>query len=330
VVDVDDKSGGTSSSIRYTSSQFFGFFNRSTWSASNTLIAGPTALALRIVSGAGTGQTLFEFDPNIQFYNPYVLNNIDPNRMLIGTASIYESRDRGDTLANLGFTGKFISSLTYGAKLYGTAKPDAFYVGTSGTGRPYILHRNGSGGGIVELANYPGVGVRDLIMDRQNLRSVFVVDEQDRVWASFDEGVTWRNLTANLGTIISSPRTVEVFGTDSYGHGTRLVVGGLGGVVQMRDPGTAGATWSRLGTNLPHGLVRDLRYNPKSDLLVAGILGRGAWTLPGSTYGAASMEWSAATAGSPAAEQALSLPADMPVTAPASQTAAPREVHATE
>ena len=29
---------------------------------------------------------LFQVDPNLQFYNPYVLNNIDPSRMLIGTA----------------------------------------------------------------------------------------------------------------------------------------------------------------------------------------------------------------------------------------------------
>jgi hypothetical protein len=43
--------------------------------------------------------------------------------------------------------------------------------------------------------------------------------------------------------------------------------------------GMTGARWSRLGNNLPHGLVLDLRYNYKANVLVAGILGRGAWTL---------------------------------------------------
>jgi hypothetical protein len=36
-----------------------------------------------------------------------------------------------------------------------------------------------------------------------------------------------------------------------------------------------------LGIELPHGFVRDLHYNATDDLVVAAILGRGAWTLTG-------------------------------------------------
>jgi hypothetical protein len=330
VVEVDDKSGGGGSSIRYTSFQFLGFFNRSTWSASNTLISGPTQLGLQIVSGPGAGQNLYQFDPNIQFYNPYVLNAIDPTRMLLGTANIYESRDRGDTLADLTSTGKFIASLAYGSRLNGTPKPDVFYVGTAGTGRPYILHRVSAGGAITELASYPGTGVRDLVMDRQNYRKLYVVDEQNRVWATFDEGAHWYNLTANLPNYLAQARTIELINSTGYGRDTVLVVGGLGGVVQLHNPGTGTSIWSRLGTNLPHGLVLDLRYNVANDVLVAGILGRGAWTLSGFAGGYRVMEWSSATAGSDAAtEPLLTLPAGLPNIAPAirnSGSAAPVNV----
>jgi hypothetical protein len=316
VVAVDDTSANGASSIRYTSRFKLGFFNRSTWSPANTLISGPTALGLRIVSGPGTGQTLFQFDPNIQFYNPYELNRIDPSRMLIGTANIYESFDRGDTLANLFAAGKFISSLSYGGRLNGVANPDAFYVGTRGAGRPLILHRATAGGAITELTAYPGGGVRDLVMDPQDTRAVYVVDEQNRIWASFDEGATWRNLTANLATFLPlQARTIELFSPRAGGHKI-LLVGGLGGVIQMRNPGAAGAAWTQLGRNLPHGLVLDLRYNYTANVLTAGILGRGAWTLRSLGHHGIWEHAFTDTADESAAATPLVLPVDMSTAAP--------------
>jgi hypothetical protein len=341
VVAVDDISAGGSSSIRYTSFPSLGFFNRSTWSPSNTLISGPTPLGLQITSGPGTGLNLFAFDTNIQFYNPYELNRIDPNRMLIGTLNIYESRDRGDTLANLFFTaGERITSLSYGGRLKGVPMPDAFYAGTTGFTLPLILHRATTGGGIRELRAYPGGGVRDLVMDPQDIRRVYVVDEESRVWASLDSGVTWRNLTANLPKLLGqvivpgiSPvplaRTVELFRPAINGR-TVLLVGGLGGVFEMCEPGAAGAVWNRLGSNLPHGLVLDLRYNYKANVLIAGVFGRGAWTLTNFFTGGSQSAWaSAATATaneSATTATALVLPAGVPTVAPKSGASGARAV----
>ena len=329
VVAIDDTSAHGGSSIRYTSFQSLGFFNRSTWSPSNTLVSGPTALGLQIISGAGTGQTLFTFDPNIQFYNPYELNRIDPRRMLIGTANIYESRDRGDTLANLFATGKFISSLSYGGRLNGALRPDAFYVGTSGPARPLIPHRASAGGAIRELTAYPGGGVRDLVMDPQNIRHIYVVDELNRVWASLDEGLSWRNLTANLPKLLGQARTIELFRPASSGR-TVLLVGGLGGAFQMCEPGAAGAVWTPLGSNLPHGLVLDLRYNYTANVLVAGILGRGAWTLTNFFTGGSHSTWESAAAAtaneSATTATALSLPPGVPTVAPQSGASGARAV----
>src|SRR5438309_2313067 len=79
-------------SIRYSSSQFFGGFNRSTWTAANTLVPG----SVHFIGLVGLGG-----DPNIRFVQPYVLNNLNPTRMLVYTADLYESMDQGDNLTDL-------------------------------------------------------------------------------------------------------------------------------------------------------------------------------------------------------------------------------------
>jgi hypothetical protein len=319
VVEVDDITGGGAYSTRYTNFEVLEFFNRSTWSPSNTLISGPTELGLQIVAGPGAGQNLHDYDPNIQFYNPYVLNRVDPRRMLIGTANIYESPNQGDSLYNLVAANKFITALAYGGWLNGVAAPDVFYVGTAGAGQPLLLHRGAGARGIAPLTAYPGGGVNDLAMDAQDVRRVYVVDEQNRVWSSFDEGRSWRNLTANLPSLVGQVRTIEL--VHAAGGKTVLVVGGLGGVFQLREPGTLGAAWSRLGSNLPHGLVLDLRYNDKAGVLIAGVLGRGAWTLTNYFTGGGHGIWESAAARPATAAAATGTATPMALPAPARRTA---------
>ena len=87
------------------------------------------------------------------------------------------------------------------------------------------------------------------------------------------------NLTANLPSLSSDIRAIQVVSREATPNAL-LVVGGLGGVFQMPNPGSPGGSWSVLSSELPHGFVRDLHYNATDDVLVAGILGRGAWLLP--------------------------------------------------
>jgi hypothetical protein len=58
-----------------------------------------------------------------------------------------------------------------------------------------------------------------------------------------------------------------------------LLLGTLGGVYKMVHPDQPGAHWELLGTGLPHTLAIDLHYDYTDNVLVAGTLGRGAWTL---------------------------------------------------
>jgi hypothetical protein len=281
VVGIDtDQVSHPGTTIRYSSFQFLGSFNRTPWNSSNVR-GGFTAIGLNIVAGAGTGLTLFQFDPNIQFYNPFVINAINQTRMLIGTANIYESMNQGDSLTNLVFTGQFIGEpwgrpIAYGGRFNGTAFPDVFYVGA---GRQ-ILHRVSVGGAITTLSTYPGATVVTIAMDPQNYRQVFVVDLNSRVWSSFDEGSSWLELTANLPSLTALVTTLEVFNPDATNRNQVLIAGGFG-AFQMRRPGAAGTIWTPLSSALPNALVLDLHYDYSTNLLVAGTMGRGSWTLTG-------------------------------------------------
>ena len=117
-------------SLRYSSFQNFGFFNRSTWDATNKMLA-QVAVKLIITEGPGSdpadpskNMTLSQFDKNIQFYQPFVLNAIDPSRMLIGTNQLYESLNKGDSLNNLGCLTPLVMGKCVGALVgFGGLRP---------------------------------------------------------------------------------------------------------------------------------------------------------------------------------------------------------------
>jgi hypothetical protein len=245
-----------------------------------TLVAGEHL----VQEGPKVNVTIMGFlEGNVQFYNPYVLNRINPTRMLIGTADIYESMNQGDTLSDVsGFTGSFIgdglgnSPLSYGGfNSNGTQNPGAFFAAAGAT----IYHRTADGNPVITIASPTGGTIRALVMDPRNVTHVFVLGANNQVFGSFDDGVTWTNMTANLGSLSSSVRSIEIFSPSASPINTVLLVGGLGGVWQMRRPGGGGSSWTSVGTGLPQTLVYDLTYDYADNVLVADTLGRGAWTL---------------------------------------------------
>jgi hypothetical protein len=115
-------------------------------------------------------------------------------------------------------------------------------------------------------------------MNPQNYRQVFVVDSNSRVWGSFDEGASLIELTANLPSLTAMATTIEVFSPDQTIRNTVLIAGGFG-AFQMRRPGAAGDSWILLSSAIPNALVLDLHYDYANNVLVAGTLVRGSWTL---------------------------------------------------
>ena len=294
VVGVD--ASNPTESTRYYSFQNLGAFKRSTWDATNKMLT-EVGVKLIITSGPGSNpadpsknMTLRQFD-KIQFYQPFALNAIDPSRMLMGTNQLYESLDKGDSLNNLGCltpldtmgrcVGPLVGSLygrpiAYGGRLAGVDMPAVFYVGAGAT----IFHRVTAGGLITKLDKYPGGTVITIAMNPNNYKQVFVSDSNNKVWGSSDEGATWSDMTLNLASLTSLVPTIEVFSPDATLANT-VVIGGGFGVFQV---GATGTTWTRLtGLNdiLPPALVLDLHYDYTDNVLVAGTLGRGSWTIAG-------------------------------------------------
>jgi hypothetical protein len=283
-----DQAAHAGTSLRYYCTQNFGGFSRQVYDANGAQVGFPTAATLMINAGAGAGQTLTQFDKTIQFTQPYVLNQIDPRRLLIGTQNIYESLDMGDNLANLGAAGATVgdetntgsSPMTYGSRLNGAAFPDVFYVGAGNR----IIHRVTAGGALTTIT-YPGDIVRGIVMDPQNYKRVFVLDSVNKVYGSADEGATWTELTGNLATFTDSLRAIELFNPDASFSKAVLYIGGAGGVWQLPNPTAAGGTWTVVAAGMPKVLVYELHYDYAGNVLSASTLGRGVFTLGPNTTG---------------------------------------------
>jgi hypothetical protein len=286
VVGVDgDQTAHPNTSIRYTSSQFFGNFLRSTWDPNNNFLSG-VLVGLNITGGAGTGHTLRQFDPNIQFYQPFVIDSVAPTRMMIGTAQFYESLNQGDSLNDLGgFNGFFVGNglfgqpMVYGGRIdqLNIVNPDVFYGGIGAQ----IMFKEHLADPLTVLSGYPGGIVSTIAMNPRDYRNIYVVDTANRIWVSFDKGVTFSNITLNLGSLTPQIDTLVVISPSATDPTQNvLVAGGLGGVWELNNPTSAPTTtWAPLGTNMAHVLVQDLHFDTGTNTLVAGTLGRGAWTL---------------------------------------------------
>jgi hypothetical protein len=212
--------------------------------------------------------------------------------MLIGTQYLYESSDRGDHLDRLmnGANIGQVTALAYGGRLRGMANPDVAYIGTEGPAR--ILLRTSAGGAIRPLSAYRGGVPVDITLDPRDWRRAYVVDKNNRVWATSSGGRSWRNITGNLKRLTPSLkvangapslRTAAIIGRGpDLGRGREaVIVGGFGGVFALRNPPSPGSRprWVKLGDGLPDVVVTDVLYDAKDDVVIAGTFGRGAWSL---------------------------------------------------
>jgi hypothetical protein len=246
------------------------------------------------------------FDPTVQFYNPYVLNAVNPARMLIGTSFLYESFNQGDNLNPIGglnatATGPMrnfgaVSAMSYGGfadtnndGLF-EAFPDVAWVGAGGnlflrTTMPATPTTDN----FTQVTAYTAAGgaaVRDLVQDPSDFRRLYVVDSNNAIWMTNNSGSNWANLSNNLPALVSSMNlplgmvTIGLFTRRSPGgpNDDTLFVGGIGGVFRgILTPGSTAVTWSKFGLGLPNATVTDLQVSQADNLIVAGTAGRGAW-----------------------------------------------------
>ena len=254
-------------SLRYSSFQFLGAFSFTTFDANNIEIA-------RVFPGLNVAGELPCFileDPpqgcEPQFYTPVELNRVDPTRIVFGMQdAVYESFDRGENLVSLG-AASFTNELTYGHP----TNPDVIYaaVGT-------VFVRTTAGGALAPTpAAFPTFDARDVVLDPADFQRAYVIGFQS-AFVTNDAGASWTDITGNLPSFDPGElRSVEFI--PGSGHGL-IAVGSNRGVFATATD--ALGTWAEVG-NLPHAPVRDMQYSPEQDLLVAGLLGRGAFSVEG-------------------------------------------------
>jgi Ca2+-binding RTX toxin-like protein len=261
---------GQNQSLRYSSAQNLGGFHVDVYDASNNRISR-TTLPLTVT---GNGAAIVP-----QFVTPIATNAVAGNRLIIGGSnSTYESTDGGLTVTEVG-VGVGVNSLgfdpiAYGGTRGGVPNPDVLYVGSGAQ----VFVRTAAGGMLAATASaFPGGGVRDIVLDPADWMRAWVVGVNG-VFSTTNAGNTWTNETGNLTA--SLMRTVEYVG----GPSPAIVVGAQEGVFRMQL--SASGAWNELSpSSLPNAQVWELDYDPASDLLVAGTMGRGVWTFPNASLG---------------------------------------------
>jgi Bacterial Ig domain len=255
-------------SIRYSSSQSLINFRREVYGAANNLIS--SVIITPTVVGGGA-----PLKP--RFVTPVELNAIDPRRLVIGGAddnSVYESFDQGTTITEI--NGPGANTMAYGGRSGGVDNLAVLYVG-SGFPTGAVFLRTTAGAALAPTAALPtGAGeVRDIVLDPDDWRSAYVVDD-NQVFRTTNAGASWTDITGNLpGFGVGEFRTTVFIAGVSR---DLLLVGTNAGVFVSFS--TSGFTsWNKLGIGLPKVQVWDLDYDVVDDVLLAGTLGRGAWTM---------------------------------------------------
>ena len=226
---------------------------------------------------------------------PFAVNTVNPSRIMLGHFGLYESTNRGQTVTQVqGDLNPPVTAIVYGGVMGGTANPDVFYAARGDS----LFHRSAppppppappaappAFGLGVSRRRVPGAQqIRDIVVDPTNWQTVYVVD-QNNVWRSTDAGQNWNMLTGNLAGQALNLQSIELVqsGTDQI-----LLVSGLGGVYRVINPNpgmAATLNWKIVGKDLPNVLVMDVHYDAADDVLLAGTLGRGVWTIPNALAG---------------------------------------------
>ena len=272
-------------SVRYVTAQQLLEFERRTDPIGGVVTSDPVLLKYRNKPLSDNDKSIFAPTLNQSkavFDVAYELNAVDPKRMVVGTRSIYESDNRGDSLNRIQSQRPgAVSTFAYGWKDPTGAmdKPDVIYAARK-NGKLFVRETMDSD--FIKHRAPKGSVITDIQLDPDDWRIAYAVDK-DNVWIISNAGAGWTNITGSLpGKNLGNISGIEVVSTS---NGKALLVGGIDGVyvafVNPGDPTSFNTSWSVFGDGLPHVNVRDLFYEPQDDLLVVGTIGRGAWSVSG-------------------------------------------------
>jgi hypothetical protein len=262
---IDNRSS-TTTSTRYTSFQNLGSLRRQVFNAAG-ILQSQAFPALSPLGGA----------PSIspQFYTPIAVNAVNGLRLLIlASNGVYESTDQGATVSRIGIER---GNASVGDPLvYGVPGNAEFLYFGSGTG---LLLRTAAGTAATQRSTLPA-NIVDVAADPATPTRLFAMTS-NTVHLSTNSASNFSDITGNLQSL--SPGQLRTMAFVSRTPGNLLVVGTDRGTFAAPAPGFN--AWVRLGQGLPNALVFELEYNATRDVLIAGMLGRGAWRLDAPALG---------------------------------------------
>ncbi|MCU0753597.1 MAG: PPC domain-containing protein [Xanthomonadales bacterium] len=255
----------TTTSTRYTSFQRLGGFQRQVFNTAGTF----QSQAFPALSPLGGAPAI-----TAQFYTPVAVNAVNGLRLvLLADNGVYESTDQGATVSRLATQrgNAFVGDpLVYGVP--GNAEFLYFGVGNA-------LFLRTAAGTPTQRASLTST-VIDVAADPVTPTRLYAMTAST-VHLSTDSAGAFSDITGNLQTL--SPGQLRTMAFVSRAAGNLLVVGTDRGAFAAPAPNFN--TWVRLAQGLPNALVFELEYNSTRDVLIAGMLGRGAWRLDAPALG---------------------------------------------
>jgi|GEM_PF-3287439 len=263
-------------SVGYLSFQNLGVFRRRVSDASNNFVS-QSFPPLNVVSG----------DPlQVSFTTPLAVNHSAGGRLLIGgNNGVYESLDQGDTISQLLPEMTVISSgldvMAYGA----ADNVDRIYVGgcigsctNNGDGADGVFTRDSIGNNLVNILSTTSAIRGVTINPTDQNHAAFI--ESGRVLMTTDAGANVNVITGDI-PLATAGTLNSVFLIDrssESGFGDQLVVGANRGLYISHEA-SGFTSWDLLGVALPNAPVYEIRHDAANDLLIAGTLGRGVFSI---------------------------------------------------
>jgi uncharacterized repeat protein (TIGR01451 family) len=232
-----------------------------------------------------------------EFYTPWVMNQLNPNQLLLGTYRVYRTDDAeapsaGDVTwkaispdltsgcpgpAPNGGRGCVISALGIGGGTAAYAGTEEGYVWTSPDAQtadtPTWTQDD------AKAKTLPHRPVATFAVDRSNYRTAYVgyngfdaatPKTPGHVFKTTDGGRSWRNITTNLPDAPVNSLVLDPSYPDTIYAGTDV------GPFVTYD---GGAHWGAMGSGFPRVAINQLDLDPSHRMMAAGTHGRSAYTM---------------------------------------------------
>ena len=257
-----------------------------------------------------------------EFYTPFVLNQLNPNQLFLGTYRLYRTDNAKAASASdvhwsvispdltTGCTGASpngarnctISAIGVGGgtALYsGSLDGLIFFSPNAQTSLHPTWTRVGVHGNEGNPHSLPNRPVAWIAVDRSNYRVAYVAfngynaatpRQPGHIFKTTNAGESWSDISGNLPDV-----PVNSLAIDASYPNTLYAATDVGPFVTYND----GASWSGLGTGFPIVAVDQIDLDPHHRMIAAGTHGRGAWKITDNSPAAPALVISKVDAGVP-------------------------------